>query len=45
MAIVHGGKEDVLDRDEGCSVKILVKFTFDTVLAEYAVCMVLVGAL
>ena len=43
MAVVDGGQEDGLDRDEGRSVKILGKFAFGNVLAEDAVLLVWVG--
>ena len=40
MAVVDGGNEGGLDRAEGCSVKLLVKFTFVDVMLENAVCLV-----
>ena len=43
MVIVDGGKEGGLEGAEGCSVKILGKFAFGNVLAEYAICLVWVG--
>ena len=43
--VVDGGNEGGLDRAEGCSVKVLGKFTFDNVLVENDVSLVWVGAL
>ena len=45
MAVVDGGDEGGLDRAEGCSVKVLVKFALGDVMAENAVCLVWMGAL
>ena len=45
MAVVDGGNEGGIDRDEGCSVKVLGKFTLGDVMAENAVCLVRMGDL
>ena len=43
MAVVDGSKEVGIDGAEGCSVKILDKFAFGSVLEEDAICLVWVG--
>ena len=45
MALVDDGNEGGIDGAEGCSVKVLGKFSFGNVLAEDAVCLIWVGAL
>ena len=45
MAVFYDGNEGRLDGSEGCSMEVLGKFAFVTVLAEDSVCLVLVGAL
>ena len=45
MAVIDGGNECGLDRDEGCSVKVLGKFALGDVIEENAVCLVWMGAL
>ena len=45
MAVVDGGNEGGLDRTEGCSMKVLGKFTIGDVMANNDVCLVRMGAL
>ena len=45
MAVVDGGDKCGLDRAEGCSMKVLVKFALGDVMAENNVCLVQMGAL
>ena len=45
MAVVDGRDEGELDRDEGCSMKLLGKFALGDVMAENAICLVWMGAL
>ena len=45
MAVVDGGNKGGLDRAEGCSVKLLVKFALGNVMAGGAVCLVRMGAI
>ena len=45
VAVVDGGNEGVLDRAEGCSVKVLGEFTIGNVMVENAFWLVQMGAL
>ena len=40
MAVVDGGNEGGLGRDEVCSAKVLGKFALGDVMAENSVCLV-----
>ena len=45
VAVVDGGYKGGLERAEGCSVKVLGKFTLGDVMEENSVCLVWMGAL
>ena len=45
MAVVDGVDEGVLDRAEGCSVKLLGNFSLGDVMANNVVCLVRMGEL
>ena len=45
MAVFDEGNEGGLDRDEGCSMKVLGKSTLGNVMAENVICLVRMGAL
>ena len=45
MDVFDGGDEGILDGDEGCCVKVLVKFVLGGIMAENTVCLVWMGVL